>query len=53
MTYFSDYESTDYCYDDEQLRKTTLREAENRYTVVSYETVPECLLMELEIEYDE
>lgn len=52
MTYFSDYESTDY-YNDEQLRKTTLREAENRYMVVSYETVPECVLMELGIEYDE
>lgn len=53
MTYFSDYESIDHCYDDAQLRKISLREAENRYMVVSYETVPECLLTELGLDYDE
>lgn len=52
MTYFSDFETTEYYYDDEQLRKTILREAEKRYLSASYETVPEALLMDLEIEYN-
>jgi hypothetical protein len=53
MTYFSDFETTEYYYDDEQLRKTILRSAEDQYLSPSYETVPEALLIDLEIEYNQ
>jgi hypothetical protein len=52
MTYFSDFETTEYLYDDEQLRQSILRDAEDKYLSPSYETVPEALLMDLEIDYN-
>jgi hypothetical protein len=47
MTYFSDFETTEYYYDDEQLRKTILRDAEDMYLETSLETVPEHLFQGL------
>jgi hypothetical protein len=53
MTYFSDFETTEYCYDDEQLRKTILRAAEKQNPKPSYETVPQDWLADLLTGYDE
>lgn len=53
MTYFSDFETTEYCYGDEQLRKTMLRNAENQHLSPSYETVPQYWLADLLTDYDE
>jgi hypothetical protein len=52
MTYFSDFETTEYLYDDEQLRHYALRDVEDQYLSPSYETVPEALLEDLEIDYN-
>lgn len=52
MTYFSDFETTEYLYDDKQLRHYALRELENQYLSPDYETVPEALLEDLEIDYN-
>ena len=40
MTYFSDFETTEYYYNDEQLRKNILNEVEEMYVEPSFETVP-------------
>jgi|LakMenEpi03Aug12_release.lakeMendotaPanAssembly.Ray.scaffolds.fasta_scaffold14405_32 hypothetical protein len=54
MTYFSDFDTTEYFYDDEQLRRNAIRSFENKFLApASYETVPEALLMDLEIDYDQ
>ena len=50
---FSDFETTEYCYDDEQLLKTILRAAENQSPKPSYETVPQDWLADLLTGYDE
>ena len=50
---FSDFETTEYCYDDEQLRKTILRNAEDQYLSPSYETVPQDWLEDLLTDYNE
>lgn len=47
MTYFSDFETTEYYYDDYSMRKSILRDAEDIYLEDSYETVPEDLLDDL------
>ena len=51
MTYFSDFESTEYYYNDEQLRKSILQQADDMYLEPSYETVPEELFDDLELPY--
>ena len=43
MTYFSDFDSTEYYYNDEQLRKSILNQANDMYLEPSLETVPEDL----------
>lgn len=48
MTYFSDFDTTEYLYDDYNIRQHILRDAEDIYLVDSYETVPEDLLESLE-----
>ncbi len=48
MTYFSDFDTTEYMYDDYSMRKSILRDAEDIYLEDSYETVPAELLDELE-----
>lgn len=53
MTYFSDFETTEYLYNDQQLRQDTLRMIEDQYLSPSYETVPEALLEDLEIDYNQ
>jgi len=40
MTYFSDFETTEYYYDDYSVRKSILRDAEDIYLEDSIETVP-------------
>jgi hypothetical protein len=50
MTYFSDFETTEYYYDDEDLRKEAFRQLDNMYLNPSYETVPEALLQDLELD---
>jgi hypothetical protein len=47
MTYFSDFDTTEYMYDDYIVRKNILRNAEDFYLEDSYETVPEDLLDDL------
>ncbi len=48
MTYFSDFDYSDYYMNDEVIRKTILREAEDMYLEASVETVPEDLFDDLE-----
>lgn len=50
MTYFSDFDTTEYYYDDENLRKQAFRQLDGMYLNPDYETVPEALLQELGIE---
>ena len=52
MTYFSDFEPNEYMYDDAMLRRDSIRSIEDMYMCPSYETVPEALLMDLEIGYN-
>jgi hypothetical protein len=47
MTYFSDFETTEYYYDDYSIRKSILRNAEDIYLETSLETVPEDLFDDL------
>jgi hypothetical protein len=47
MTYFSDFDTTEYMYDDYSMRKSILRNAEDIYLADSYETVPEDLFDDL------
>jgi hypothetical protein len=47
MTYFSDFDTTEYMYDDYSMRKSILQSAEHIYLEDSYETVPEDLLDDL------
>jgi hypothetical protein len=47
MTYFSDFDTTEYYYDDYTVRQNILRNAEDIYLEDSYETVPEDLLEDL------
>ncbi len=51
MTYFSDFESTEYYYNDEQLRKSILQQADDMYLEPSLETVPDDLFDELDLPY--
>jgi hypothetical protein len=44
MTYFSDFETTEYYYDDYSIRKDILRNAEDMWLEDSLETVPTDLL---------
>lgn len=48
MTYFSDFDTTEYYYNDYQLRENILRNAEDIYLEASHETVPEDLLSEFD-----
>lgn len=50
MTYFSDFDSTEYYYDDEGLRKEAFRHLDDMYLNPEYETVPEALLQDLELD---
>jgi hypothetical protein len=43
MTYFSDFEPTEYMYDDYSIRKSIIRSAEDQWLETSLETVPEDL----------
>ena len=49
MTYFSDFDSTEYYYHDEQLRKSILDQANDMYLEPSLETVPEDLFDDLSL----
>jgi hypothetical protein len=49
MTYFSDFETTEYYYDDYSVRKNILRNAEDQWMETSFETVPEDLLDDLSV----
>jgi len=51
MTYFSDFDSSEYYYNDEQLRKSILQEASEMYLEPSLETVPEHLFDDLLLPY--
>ena len=51
MTYFSDFDSTEYYYNDESLRKSILSQAEDAYLEPSLETVPEDLFDDLILPY--
>jgi hypothetical protein len=53
MTYFSDFEPSEYLYDDAMLRRDSIRSIENMYMCASYETVPEALLNDMEINYND
>jgi hypothetical protein len=48
MTYFSDFDTTEYYYDDYNVRKSILRNVEDIYLEDSHETVPMDLIEELE-----
>lgn len=49
MTYFSDFDSTEYYYHDEQLRKSILQETSEMYLEPSLETVPDDLFDDLSL----
>lgn len=49
MTYFSDFDTTEYYYNDENLRKSILTQAEDMYLEPTYETVPDDLLADLDL----
>jgi len=51
MTYFSDFDSTEYYYNDENLRKSILSQAEDIYLEPTLETVPEDLFDDLLLPY--
>lgn len=51
MTYFSDFDSTEYYYNDENLRKSILSQAEDIYLEPSLETVPDDLFDDLDLPY--
>ena len=51
MTYFSDFDSTEYYYNDEQLRKSILNQANDMYLEPSLETVPDDLFDQLDLPY--
>jgi len=53
MTYFSDFEASEHMYDDAMLRRDTIRGIEDMYMCPTYETVPEALLNDLEISYND
>jgi hypothetical protein len=48
MTYFSDFETTEYMYDDYNSRQNILRDVEENYEWDSSESVPMDLIEELE-----
>lgn len=47
MTYFSDFDTTEYYYDDYSIRQNILRNAKDIYLEDSIETVPEDLFDDL------
>lgn len=47
MTYFSDFDTTEYMYEDYSVRKSILRSAEDQWMETSLETVPEDLFDDL------
>ena len=47
MTYFSDFDSTEYLFNDYNVRQSTLRSVEDIYLEDSIETVPEDLFDDL------
>ena len=53
MTYFSDFEPNEYLYDDVMLRRDSIRSIEDMYMCPTYETVPEALLIDMEINYND
>jgi hypothetical protein len=48
MTYFSDFDSTEYYYNDEQLRKTVLSEVEEMYLEPAEDNIPVDLFDDLD-----
>ena len=50
MTYFSDFETTEYYYEDEDLRRQAFRQLNDMYLNPVYETVPEALLLDLALD---
>lgn len=50
MTYFSDFDTTEYYYNDETLRREAFRHLDDMFMNPHYETVPEALLLDLELE---
>jgi hypothetical protein len=51
MTYFSDFESSEYYYNDEQLRKAVFDIAEHVYLDPPVETLPQSLFDDVDLPY--
>lgn len=51
MTYFSDFEPTDYYYSDEQLRKDALRQVDDIYLEPFVEDLPESIFDNLDLPF--